>query len=146
MSDLITSLSEDPTCDITHLCRFLRKHGLRLADDANYTESLPQPSNDPVAILTAVSACGDAHLTIVDDSDASAGWVYLIMPPAVSPEECVANYGINPLTETWAKEYDDFMGEYNLSSEGDYPDYPTMEDEDGPYWESDGYARWLDRQ
>jgi hypothetical protein len=140
--DRITLLAQDDSCAITHLCGFLRTRGLRLADRSNYTQSLPRPSNNPREILTAVAACGDARLTIVDDSHASAGWVYLIMPPAVAPEESVADYGMNPLTEAWAKSFDDLMEDL----ESDYPDFPTPDSEDGPEWQTDSYARWVDRQ
>jgi hypothetical protein len=143
MTDLITRLSQDHSCAITNLCNFLRQRGLRLADRSNYTESLPRPSNDPIEILTAVAACGEAELLIVDDSGARAGRVYLLMPPAVAPEESVADYGMNPLTEAWAKEYDEYM---SLSGADDHPDYPTMESEDGPEWQTEAHARWLDRQ
>lgn len=138
----ITQLAQDNSCAITHLCDFLRKRGLRLADLNNYTQSLPRPSNNPREILTAVAAYGDACLTIVDDSNASAGWVYLIMPPAVAPEESVDQYGMNPLTEAWANSFDDLMEDL----ESDYPDFPTPDSEDGPEWQTDSYARWVDRQ
>jgi hypothetical protein len=102
----IAHLAADQSCAITHLCDFLDGRGYRLSDPTNYTEALPVPTADPVAVLTAVWGVGEAHLAIVDADGKRAGWVYLIMPPAVGESESVADYGVNALTEAWAADFD----------------------------------------
>ncbi len=94
-------LATDPACAITHLCDYLASRRYRLSDTENYTESLPTPSADPVAVLNAVAATGEAHLRIVDADGRRCGWVYLILPPAVSPSESVADFSDTPLLRDW---------------------------------------------
>jgi len=101
----VASLAADQTCAITHLCCFLAKHGYRLSDPSNYTESLPVPSADPAEVLNAVAATGEAHLWVIDDTGRKCGWVYLILPPAVSRGESVADHTANFLLESWAVKY-----------------------------------------
>jgi hypothetical protein len=94
-------LATDPACAITHLCDYLASRRYRLSDPQNYTESLPVPSADPVAVLNAVAATGESHLQIIDANGKPSGWVYLILPPAVSPSESVADYSDIPLLREW---------------------------------------------
>lgn len=102
----LRNLLSDRNTAIVHLCGFLAKRGCRLSDPTNYTESLPTPSNDPTAILTAVAATGEANLRIIDAAGNRCGWVYLILPYNVDPCDSVADYGVNALTEEWANEFD----------------------------------------
>lgn len=101
INPIAARLATDPACAITHLCDYLAAHAYRLSDHTNYTESLPTPSADPVAVLNAVAATGEAHLQIVGVNGKPCGWVYLILPPAVSPSESVADYSDNPLMNAW---------------------------------------------
>lgn len=98
---IVVRLATDPACAITHLCDYLAAHGYRLSDPTNYTDSLPTPSADPVAVLNAIAATGEAHLQIVGENGKTYGWVYLILPPAVSPSESVADHSDIPLLSAW---------------------------------------------
>jgi hypothetical protein len=106
----IATIAADRKCAITHLCGFLAITGYRLSDPTNYTESLPTPSADPVAVLNAVAATGEAHLRIVDDEGRRCGWVYLILPPAVAPDESVADCSDNHLLSDWWRSFDHARG------------------------------------
>lgn len=136
----IARLADDCECAITHLCGFLRGRGYRLSDPTGYTDALPAPTADPVAVLTAVWGVEAARLAIVDSAGVRAGWVYLVMPLAVGELECVADYGVNALTEAWAADYAAMQREM-VSGAPDIDIERAIEES-----EREEYANWLDRQ